>query len=348
VPRLLAAPDKFKGTATAAALAAAMAAGARSAGWTATELPMSDGGDGLLEVLGGPNRTTIVTGPLGVPVRASWRLDELPAGDEARTAVVEMSQAAGLVLAGGPARNDAVAASTAGVGELILAAVAAGARRIVVGCGGSATTDGGAGAVSMLGDGRSLGGAEMMVAYDVDVRFLDAAEQFAPQKGASPEQVRMLSQRLVDLADRYAATFGLDVRSLDGGGAAGGLAGGLAAIGGTLVSGFDLVASLLDLDGHLRTADAVATGEGALDEQSFAGKVVGGVAARCNGRPALCVAGSVRPEAVQAASRRQMSTVSLSDRYGGARAMSEPLELVSDVVAEWLGSLRLSGDAAAG
>ena len=135
------------------------------------------------------------------------------------------------------------------------------------------------------------------------------------------------------------------MRPLEGAGAAGGLAGGLAAIGGKLVSGFDLVATLLDLEGHLRTADALATGEGSLDEQSFAGKVVGGVAARCHGRPVLCVAGSVRPEAEPAVEHWEMSAVSLRERFGEDRAMSAPLDLVSEVVAEWLESMRVPSEA---
>src|SRR5690348_13674541 len=131
--RVVAAPDKLRGTATAADVASAVARAAARAGWTCTEVPMADGGEGTLDVLGGPNRTTTVTGPLGDPVLAGWRLDD-------RDAVIEMARASGLELVGGPDGNDAVAASTYGTGELIAAALDAGAKRLIVGVGGSATT----------------------------------------------------------------------------------------------------------------------------------------------------------------------------------------------------------------
>jgi glycerate 2-kinase len=341
VPSVLAVPDKFKGTASASELACAIATGALESRWAATQRPMSDGGEGLLDVVGGPNRETTVSGPLGHPVTASWRFDPVPVDRSGKpTAVIEMAQAAGLVLAGGKEHNDVVAATTRGVGELIVAALAEGAERLVVGCGGSATTDGGAGALQVLGGGRRLTKVELVVACDVRVGFREAASLFGPQKGASPEQVLLLEQRLDELAERYAADLGIDVRSLEGSGAAGGLAGGLAAVGGRLVSGFELVATLTRLDESLRTADAVVTGEGCLDGQSFSGKVVGEVAARAGGRPALCVAGSVSPGGSRAALERSLDVVSLSARFGEAAAMARPLELVSHVVAEWLDSLR--------
>jgi glycerate 2-kinase len=331
-----------------------MAAGAAAAGCSVTELPLSDGGEGLLDLMGGPNRQSVVTGPLGAPVTAAWRLDEPRAAPRdaataspdaaeetapsrrSATAVIEMSQAAGLVLAGGREHNDAVAATTAGVGELILEAVAAGTGRIIVGCGGSATTDGGAGALAAIGDHRRLAGVEMVVACDVTVGFLEAARRFGPQKGASPAEVELLDHRLSELADRYAAELGRDVRSLEGSGAAGGLAGGLAAVGGRLVSGFELVASLVGLDVQMRRAGAVVTGEGSLDAQSFIGKVVGGVAGRLANRPALCVAGRVTHDGQREAAARGLDVVSLSERFGEEHAMAEPLELVTGVVAVWL------------
>lgn len=352
---VLAAPDKFKGTATASDVAVAMAAAAVLAGYSATALPLSDGGDGLLDVTGGPNRWTVVTGPLGSPVRAAWRLEGLPVALPARrttestqllappavlqagrAAVIEMSQAAGLVLAGGHEHNDAVAATTTGVGELMLAAVAEGATRLIVGCGGSATTDGGAGALAAIGDHDRLQGVEVVVACDVTVGFLEAARRFGPQKGASPEQVELLEGRLGDLADRYAAEHGRDVASLEGAGAAGGLAGGLAAIGGRLVPGFELVASLVGLDDELRRAEVIVTGEGCLDAQSFSGKVVGGVAGRAGSRPSLCVAGRVTADGLAAAAVRGLEVVSLSERFTEEAAMTRPLGLVTDVVAAWL------------
>src|SRR5689334_6572066 len=141
---LLAAPDKFRGTLTAREAAAAIAAGAARAGWTAVELPLADGGEGTLDVLGGGNRRTTVTGPLGEPVEAAWRLEE------DGTALIEAAQACGLTLVGGPDRNDPLAATSRGVGELIAAAVAEGAARIVVTVGGVASTDGGASAAEAV------------------------------------------------------------------------------------------------------------------------------------------------------------------------------------------------------
>src|SRR6266550_17411 len=177
--RLLAAPDKFRGTLTAREAAAAISAGAEQAGWTAVELPLADGGEGTLDVLGGGNRRTTVTGPLGEPVEAEWRRE----GDG--TAVIEAALACGLSVAGGPERNDPLRATSRGVGELIHAALAEGADRIVVAVGGVASTDGGLGAVEVLQPSLPLP-VPLDVAYDVDARFLDAADVFAPQKGATP------------------------------------------------------------------------------------------------------------------------------------------------------------------
>ena len=267
---MVAAPDKFRGTATAAEVAAAVGRAAARCGWDCDEVPMADGGEGTLDVLGGPNRTTVVSGPLGDPVRAGWRLHR-------GTAVIEIAHAIGLALAGGPDGNDPVAASTHGAGELIGAAVDAGARRIIVCVGGSATTDGGLGAMRALFPAQRLRGVELLVACDVRTTFLDAAPIFAPQKGASPAQVELLRRRLERLAQVYLDEHGVDVTELPGSGAAGGLAGGLAALGARLVPGFDLVADEVELLDRLEGADLVVTGEGFLDEQTFEGKVVGGV-----------------------------------------------------------------------
>ena len=268
--RVLAALDKFRGTATAAEASAAVGHACWELGHDVDESPLSDGGEGLLDVLGGANRSAIVTGPLGRPVEAAWRI-------ERRTAVIEMARASGLALAGGADGNDPLGATTAGTGELIARAVDQGARRIIVGLGGSATTDGGLGAVEALPSPARLRTVELEVACDVRTRFVDAAVVFAPQKGASPAQVELLRARLEQLVVRYRDEFGVDVSELDGAGAAGGLAGGLAALGGRLVSGFELVAEHVDLEERACTADVVVTGEGHLDAQSLDGKVVGGV-----------------------------------------------------------------------
>ena len=336
---LVAAPDKFKGTASASAIAAAAADGTRRAGWTCAEVPMADGGDGLLDAVGGEVRHTVVARPDGKATTAEWRLLDVADG---RTAVIEMAKASGLTLAGGRGRNDAVGASTAGTGELVLAAVASGARRIVVGCGGSATTDGGAGAVGVIGSPDALRGAELLVAVDVTTAFVDAARLFAPQKGARPSDVAVLTARLEDLVGTYRRRFGVDVASIDGAGAAGGLAGGLAALGGRVVSGFDLVADLVGLDAALEGATLVMTGEGQLDPQSFAGKVVGGIVRRAARlAPVCCVAGRVSaaldgPALARAAGGARLEAVDLTRRFGRARARAETAALVAEVVAERL------------
>lgn len=324
--RIVAAPDKFRGTATAAEVAAAVGRAARAAGWECDEIPMGDGGEGTLDALGGPNRTTVVTGPLGDPVEAAWRL----AGS---TAVIEMARASGLDLVGGAEGNDAVAASSFGTGELLAAAFDAGARRILVAVGGSATTDGGLGALRAAEPVQRLRSVRIDVACDVRTRFLDAAEVFAPQKGATPAQVELLRRRLERLAQMYEQEHGVDVRDLEGGGAAGGLAGGLAVVGARLVSGFDLVADETDLDARIEGADLVVTGEGFVDEQSFEGKVVGGVVslAEWSGVPSLTVAGRVLADA-----DHLDEAVSLVDRFGEHEATSDTVRCVEQVVGEHL------------
>ena len=318
---LVAAPDKFRGSVSAVEAARAIAAGARAAGWTCRELPLADGGEGTLDAFGGANRTTTVTGPLGEPVEAAWRLEE-------GVAVIEMARASGLLLAGGRERNDPLRATTRGTGELIAAALEAGARRVVVGVGGSATTDGGLGAVEAL-RAYSPFSVPVQVACDVATAFVDAAPVFGPQKGASPAQVEELRERLRALALRYRDELGVDVTALRGGGAAGGLAGGLAALGAELLPGFELIADALGLDDALAQADLVVTGEGRLDETSFAGKVVGGIAQRAaeRGLPLLAIAGDVDP---QVASR--VRAVSLLERFGAARAWNETAACIAEAV----------------
>ncbi len=339
MPHLVAAPDKFRGTVPAAEVAAAAAAAARRAGWTADEVPMSDGGEGLLEALGGTPRTTTVTGPLGGPVEAEWRM-LARSGDDGPTAVIEMSRAAGRALLPRPRGDDPVRADTTGVGQLLVAARDAGARRIVIGCGGSATTDGGQGAFDALGSPAALRGVELVVACDVTTPFLDAAAVFGPQKGATPGQVEALGRRLADIAARYRRDVGVDVTALPGTGAAGGLAGGLVALGARMEPGFDLVAGLVGLAERLERADLVVTGEGHLDPPSFHGTVPGGVLelARARGRsgrplPVLCIAGGA-DGALLAAPPDGMEVVSLTARFGRVRARGDTVALIGQVTAE--------------
>ena len=328
--RVVAAPDKFRGTATAAAVAAAVHRAATAAGWECDEVPMADGGEGTLEVLGGANRTATVTGPLGRPVDAAWRLD-------GRTAVIEMAQASGLELVGGPEGNDPIAADTVGTGELIQLAVESGAKRVIVGLGGSATVDGGLGALRAMHPHQRYRAVDLQVACDVRTTFLDAAEVFGPQKGATAAQVRLLTNRLRRLADVYEQDHGIDVRELAGAGAAGGLAGGLAAIGGRLQDGFALIAEEIDLDAVIEGADLVITGEGFLDEESFDGKVVGGVAelAAAFGVPVVAVVGRILDGVED-----RIEAVSLVERFGEERALGEPTECIESVVTELLEARR--------
>lgn len=313
--RVLAAVDKFKGTATAAEVAAAVGHACWELGHDCVELPVADGGEGTLEVLGGPNRTSTVTGPLGDPVLAEWRFHR-------GIAVIEMARASGLTLVGGAEHNDAMAATTTGTGELIDQALDLGATKIIVCLGGSATTDGGLGCVRAITAPHRLRRVQLLVACDVQTTFLDAAPVFAPQKGATPAQVQLLRGRLERVAQMYQEQYGVDVRSLAGAGAAGGLAGGLVALGGRMLPGFDLVADELDLHDRILEADLVITGEGFLDEQSFEGKVVGGVQGLCAaaGRRVAAVVGDAAPEVADRLHHR-----SLVADHGATRAMTEPL-----------------------
>ena len=327
--RVVAAPDKFRGTVSATEAASAIARAVASAGGTTLEVPMADGGEGLLEVLGGPDRTTQVTGPLGSPIKAGWRLS-------GGTAVVEMARASGLALVGGAEGNRPLDATTTGVGELLRHAVELGARRIIVGMGGSATTDGGLGALDAMGSPSRYQGIELLVACDVRTRFTEAAEVFGPQKGATDAQVRLLTGRLERLVQVYGERFGSDVSELDRAGAAGGLAGGLAAMGAELVDGVDLVAEELRLDELVAGVDLVVTGEGWLDATSFQGKVVGGVAAyaAAAGVPLLVVVGGAEHEAATRA-----DVISLVDRFGADRALADTAACITEALAERLALL---------
>lgn len=301
---------------SAAEAAQAMAAGARRAGWEVDLAPVSDGGEGFAAALGGLARPQKVHDPLGRIVQSCYFELEGP-----RVVAVEMALASGLELVGGPQANDPVAASTAGTGELIAAAVRSGAKSVLVGVGGSATTDGGLGALQAMEPLSRLSGVRLVVACDVRTKFLQAARCFAAQKGATPAQVRFLARRLESLADLYRRRFGVDVSALVGGGAAGGLAGGLAAVGAELVSGFEVVADRLGLGERVAGADLVISGEGLLDEQSWQGKSVGGVVGLAEEAsvPAAVIAG-----AVESPPERQVEVVSLVESFGPTLAWSDP------------------------
>ncbi|WP_338751774.1 glycerate kinase [Janibacter alittae] len=318
---LLAAPDKFRGSLTAPEVVAAVTAAAGPLGWDVVARPLADGGEGMLDAFGGPNRTSTVTGPHGRPVEAQWRHAD-------GVAVIESARASGLDLAGGGSVNDPMAATSRGTGELIADAVLDGAQRVIVGLGGSAMTDGGMAAVEAVVD-RLAGqrpidrGVELLVACDVATVFTDAAAVFGPQKGADPDQVVELTDRLRRVRshydDRYGAWLtdhGVDLATAPGGGAAGGLGGGLLVLGGELVPGLRLVAEQVGLDEALEDVDVVVTGEGALDAESFNGKVVGGVveAALHHDLPVLVLAGTIREDVPDLPAR--VTTVDLSARFG--------------------------------
>ena len=336
MPKVIAAPDKFRGTASAGEVAAAITVAARGAGWRCDEAPVADGGEGILEALGGSVRSSRVQGPLGEVVDAEWRFRD----GRPPTAVLEMARAAGLALVGGAEWNDPLRATTAGVGQLIMAAVANGARKIILGVGGSATTDGGQACLEALEPRARLAGVDLIVACDVTTTFVDAARVFASQKGATVKQVELLTRRLEALAQRYEDTYGVDVRDLPGSGAAGGLAGGLAAgAGARLVPGFELVADTIDLAARIEAADLVVTGEGFLDDQSFEGKAVGGVlelAAEFD-KPALVVAGQILDGLPPFDT--DVTVVSLVERFGPDRAVADTTACVEDVVRRHLEGL---------
>jgi glycerate kinase len=277
---VLVAPDSFKGTYSAADVARAIAEGLRDAGREAVELPVADGGEGTMEVLvnalGGEIVTTSASDPLGRSVEASFAL--LADG----SAVVETAQASGLGLVA-EVERDAWAATTRGTGELIAAAAAAGAGHVIVTVGGSATTDGGAGALEALEEADLA--VELDVLCDVRTPFEKAPSVFGPQKGAGPELVTELEERLEVLAK----TLPRDPRGVEMTGAAGGLSGGLwARFDARLAPGGAYVLDAIGFDDIMRASAFVVTGEGRLDNQTLQGKIVGEVATRCRQAGVAC------------------------------------------------------------
>jgi glycerate kinase len=354
--RVLIAPDKFKACLTAPSVAAAIAAGVRAADPSADvlEIPMADGGEGTVDALvaatGGRTVTTRVTGPLpGMSVDAAWGM--LGGDAAAGAAVIEMAAASGLALLRRD-QYDPLKTSTFGTGELIMAAVARGAKRIILGIGGSATTDGGVGCAQACGlriglqtpahgtagppatpltgadlprvisvqppsPGHPLSGVQILVASDVTNPLCGpagAAAVFGPQKGASPDTVRWLDRALDDLATR---TGQQRAAHTPGAGAAGGLGFGLLAFfGATLRSGFDVIAEAVRLREKLVTADLVFTGEGRLDASSLHGKTAVGVARLCKelGVPCVALAGAIGDGADAARDEGLTAYFSVADR----------------------------------
>ena len=274
--RALLCPASLKGVLAAHDAAAALARGIRSTGAEADELPVADGGEGTADVLhralGGEWRDTVVSDPLGRPVGARWLL--LSDG----RAVIDAAAAIGLPLLASHER-DPLVASSRGLGELVLAALRESPRELLVGLGGSATVDGGAGMRAVL---RELP-VTTTVLCDVRTTLVDAARLFGPQKGATPEGVETLEWRLAAMTEL------LPYVGLPGAGAAGGLGAALAALGAELVQGAPTVLDLVGFDGRVRDCDLAVTGEGQVDRTTAEGKAPGVVAARCAAAGVRCV-----------------------------------------------------------
>jgi len=327
VSTILIAPDSFKGSLTSVEVARALAEG-----WSRARpqdeillCPLADGGEGTLAAIaaagGWVDEVATVTGPLGDPTSARWLRSE-----DGTRAVVEMAQASGLSLVPADRRDGvtAAAATSQGTGELLRAAIDAGARRIVLGIGGSATTDGGAGLLRGLGGSAdrdtavadlagldpALGDADLSVACDVTNPLLGpngAAAVYGPQKGAAPADVATLDARLATFANAVEAATDRRVRDLPGAGAAGGVGFALLAIGTRFAAfalrpGVELVMEATDFDARLARADLVITGEGRIDAQTGFGKTALGVARRAAeaGVPCVAVGGGVEPDGIKA------------------------------------------------
>ena len=396
--KIVIAPDSFKESLSAAKVAEAIAVGVLKAIPDARIdlCPMADGGEGTVEAMvaatAGEIRSADVFDPLGAPLRAKFGLlgsgggaglpgevglsaamglsasegssADRPAG---RTAVIEMAAASGLGLIG-PERRDPLRTTTFGTGQLILAALDAGAREIIVGIGGSGTVDGGVGAAQALGavftdrDNHpcrcGLGGGNLGDIFGIDISDIDpriaevslrvacdvsnpltgpdgAARIFGPQKGATSEVAERLDANLLHLAEVIRKTLGVDVKEIPGAGAAGGLGAGLVAFAGAkLESGVDTVAEALCLSRRLRGTDLCITGEGKLDSQSNSGKTTAGVAklARLGGVPTICICGQIAHDAPLNLFADAYSLV--SERVKLNQAMGNPEAFLRQIAAE--------------
>jgi glycerate kinase len=273
----LVAPDSFKGTMAAATVAAALGRGLRDGGREAVELPIGDGGEGTMDALGGEVFSAPVSDPLGRPVDARF-------AQAGRQAIIEAAEASGIRLVK-ESERDAFAASTRGTGELIAAAVEAGARSVLVAVGGSATTDGGAGALEALDEAGVPQDFPITVLCDVRTAWEDAPRVFGPQKGADARTVKRLERRL----DKLASSAPRDPRGVPMTGCAGGLSGGLWAFrGAKLVPGAAYVLDAIGFDDAMRACRFVVTGEGRLDAQTLEGKACAEVATRARQGGVAC------------------------------------------------------------
>ncbi|MGE2730358.1 glycerate kinase [Mycolicibacterium vaccae] len=348
---VLIAPDSFGDSLTAVAAAHSIAQGWASARPDDRLIlaPQSDGGPGFVDVLAGrlgEVRTSTVRGPLERDVTAQWVLDEGPPV----TAYLECAQACGLSLLDGPPTvHTALAAHSAGVGQLIAEAQAAGATRIVVGLGGSCCTDGGRGMVDALGGLTAardrLADVELIAASDVEHPLLGpmgAAAVFGPQKGADPATVEVLEERMTGWAAELDAAAGRPVSEEAGAGAAGGIGAALLALGAHRESGATVIAAHTGLERDVAAADVVITGEGRFDDQSLHGKVVSAMAAAARGRglPVIVLAGQVTLDPAAASAAGITAAHSVAEHAGSVqRAIAEAAEqlcgLAAEVAASW-------------
>jgi glycerate kinase len=346
--QVLVAPDCYGDSLSAVEAAAAIATG-----WTRSRpgdrfivAPQSDGGPGFVEVLAsrlGEMRRVRVSGPLDGTVDAAWVFEP-----GSSTAYLECAQACGLALLGGPPTPEtALAAHSRGVGQLIGEALRAGARRIVVGLGGSACTDGGQGMVAELGGldvaRQQLADVELIAASDTEYPLVGpwgAARVFGPQKGADTATVAALEVRLEAWALKLEEVAGRDVSSEPGAAAAGGIGAGLLALGGRCESGAAIIAEHTHLADDLETAEMIVTGEGQFDEQSLHGKVVGFLADAADplGIPVIVLAGQVCLDNSAVRSSGIMSALAIADYAGSVRlaqadAANQLMGLASQVAA---------------
>jgi glycerate kinase len=340
--RLLIAPDSFGDTLTAVQAAAAIAAGWNRVrpGDRIVIAPQSDGGPGFVDVLAGrlgERRVLSVHGPLADDVSAEWVLDAA-----SQTAYLECAQACGLALLGGPPTPEtALAAHSRGVGQLIAAALDAGATRIVAGLGGSACTDGGRGLIDELGGLATarprLADVELIAACDVEYPLVGpwgAARVFGPQKGADPDTVAVLEERLELWARELDAAAGRPVSAEAGAGAAGGIGAALLALGGHCESGASIIAEHTGLAAELAAADLVITGEGKFDEQSLRGKVIGTLA-RTSRVPVVVLAGQVELDEATFQSAGILGAAGVSDHAGSVRlALADAANQLMGLAAE--------------
>jgi glycerate kinase len=334
VTRVLIAMDKFRGTATASELCDTIADAVAEAGVTGDVQPMSDGGEGFVDAFSGDVVDVDVPGPLGQTVSARVKLVVSPAG---LTAVFEVSDVVGRDLLPSPSGEDALRASSEGVGHVILAAARFGADLVLVGCGGTVTSDGGLGCYRVLSDHGGLP-LPVTVATDVTAQFLEA-RNYASQKGVPDSELHTIDQRLRSAHALYLEERGVDVVHLERSGAAGGIPGALAALGAQLTSGVDVVAASVDLVHRAAVASLVITGEGRFDEGSLEGKVVFGVARAVTATlPLLVVCGSIEESAARRFRHEFVNAtlVSLEERFGLPRALGDVRSCISQVIRDEL------------